>query len=99
MDLPAMQKRVWRNKVAHGFNLTDVGMEFCFLYGEVGEAFEAWRKKKDDLGAELADVALYLLGLSEMLNIDLAKEMEAKLAVNEQRVYTKVDGVAVRIEG
>ena len=64
----------------------------------MGEAFGAWRKKKEDLGAELADVALYLPGLSEMLRIYLAKEIEAKLAVNEKRVYQQINGKTVRGE-
>ena len=47
-----------------GFNTTDVNKEFCLLYGEVSEAYDAWRKKKDDLNEEI-----YLMGLSEMLNL------------------------------
>lgn len=46
--------------------------------GELAEAYEAWRKKKDDLGEELADVAIYLLGLSEILGIDLEDEIQKR---------------------
>ena len=67
MDLKKIQKDVYQNKVEKGFNVTDVNKEFCLLYGEVAEAYDAYRKKKDDLGEELADVAIYLLGLSEIL--------------------------------
>jgi len=35
----------------------------CLLHGEVAEAFDAWRKGREDVGEELADVAIYLLGL------------------------------------
>ena len=35
MDLKEMQKKVYENKIKHGFNVTDVPMEFCYLYGEV----------------------------------------------------------------
>ena len=55
-----------KNKVDHGFNVTDVPMEFCLLYGEVGEAYQAWSRQKPDVGEELADVAIYLLGLAEI---------------------------------
>ena len=43
-----MQKEVWKNKLEKGFNTTNVEKEFCLLYGEVAEAYEAYRKKKDD---------------------------------------------------
>ena len=61
IDLKNLQKEIYQNKVDKGFNVTDVNKEFCLTYGEVAEAYEAWRKKKDDLGEELADVAIYLL--------------------------------------
>lgn len=97
MDLKEAQKAVYRNKAEKGFNVTDVNKEFCLLYGEVAEAYEAYRKKKDDLGEELADIAIYLLGLSEILNIDLALEIEKKMEINKEREYTTVDGVLTRI--
>ena len=70
VDLKDLQKQVYENKINKGFNTTDVPKEFCYLYGEVGEAYEAYIKKKNDLGEELADVAIYLLGISEILDID-----------------------------
>lgn len=56
-----------------------------------------FKEKKDDLNEELADVAIYLLGLSEMLGFDLADEIEKKVSKNEKRVYKNIDGVNVRI--
>lgn len=35
-------------------------------------------EKKNDLGEELADVAIYLLGMSEILGINLAEEIQKK---------------------
>ena len=48
------QERIYRNKVAHNFNITDIPLEFSLTYGEMAEAFEAWRKKKslDEIGEE-----------------------------------------------
>lgn len=97
MDLKKIQKDVYQNKVEKGFNVTDVNKEFCLLYGEVAEAYDAYRKKKDDLGEELADVAIYLLGLSEILGIDLEEEIKHKVEKNKKRVYKKIDGVNTRI--
>ncbi len=97
MNMKEMQKEIWQNKINKGFNTTDVNKEFCLLYGEVSEAYEAWKKKKDDLGEELADIAIYLMGLSEMLGFDLEDEIINKVKKNEKRVYKKIDGVNVRI--
>ena len=97
MELKKIQKEIWQNKLNKGFNTTDVNKEFCLLYGEVAEAYDAWKKKKDDLNEELADIAIYLMGLSEMLGFDLADEIEKKVSKNEKRVYKNIDGVNVRI--
>lgn len=97
MELKKIQKDIWQNKLNKGFNTTDVNKEFCLLYGEVSEAYDAWKKKKDDLNEELADIAIYLMGLSEMLGFDLADEIEKKVAKNEKRVYKNIYGVNVRI--
>lgn len=97
MNLKQLQKEVWQNKINKGFNITNVEKEFCFLYGEVAEAFDAYRKKKDDLNEELADIAIYLLGLSEMLGFDLENEIMKKISKNEKRVYKNVDGTNIRI--
>lgn len=56
----------------------------------------AWLKKKDDLGEELADVAIYLLGISEILGIDLENEILNKIEKNSKRVYKKVNGCLVK---
>ena len=79
IDLKKAQSDIYKNKVDKGFNVTDINKEFCLTYGELSEAYEAWRKKKDDLGEELADVAIYLLGISEILKIDLEEEIESSL--------------------
>lgn len=97
MNFKKVQKDVWQNKVEKGFNTTDVNKEFCLLYGEVAEAYEAWRKKKDDLGEVLADIAIYLIGLSEMLCFDLEVEIIKKVSKNKKRVYKNIDGVNVRV--
>ena len=97
MNMKEMQKEIWQNKVNKGFNTTDVNKEFCLLYGEVAEAYDAYRKKKDDLNEELADIAIYLMGLSEMLGFNLEDEITKKVNKNKKRVYKKLDGVNVRI--
>lgn len=96
MDLNVVQKQILENKINKGFNTTDICKEFCFLTGEVAEAFEAYYKKKDDLGSELADIAIYLLGLSEILGFSLEDEINKKMKINLERQYEKVNGVLVK---
>ena len=99
LDLREAQKAVYDNKVNHGFNITDINFEFCLAYGEMGEAYSAWFNKKTDLGEELADVTIYLLGISEILKIDLGAEIEKKIEKNKKRVYKNINGIPTKIEG
>ena len=92
MDMKEMQKAVYQNKLDKGFNVTDLNLEFCLLYGEVAEAYEAWLKKTGTVGEELADVAIYLLGLAEILGLDLQAEIERKMEINRRRHYEMKNG-------
>ncbi len=99
VNLKPLQKKIWKNKVKKGFNITNIDREFNFLYSEVSEAFQAYRKKLPDIGEELADVAIYLLGLAEMLNIDLGKQIVKKMGKNKKRIYKVIKGVTTRVKG
>ena len=95
VDLNELQKKIYTNKVNKGFNVTDICKEFCYIQGEVSEAFDAYNKNKglEEIGLELADVAIYLLGLSEILGISLEENILKKVKINENRVY--VNGIKV----
>lgn len=67
--------------------------DFCLLYGEVAEVYDAYRKKKDVLNEELVDVAIYLMGLSEMLVFVLEEEILKKVDKNDKKVYKNIYGV------
>ena len=41
--------------------------------------------KREAVGAELADVFIYLLRLADVTEIDLAEELKKKIAINEKR--------------
>ena len=99
INFKQLQKDVYQNKVNHGFNITDINMEFCLAYGELSEAYMAWLTGKEDLGEELADVTIYLMGLSEILGIDLETEIVNKINKNAKRVYVLENGVPVKKEG
>ncbi|WMJ87164.1 MazG-like family protein [Anaerocolumna sp. MB42-C2] len=49
------------------------------------------------MGEELADVAIYLLGLSQLLGINLEQEIINKMKKNEKRQYMKKDGVLLKV--
>ncbi|MEU0110681.1 hypothetical protein ABZ313_35695 [Streptomyces sp. NPDC006251] len=88
MDIAEAQRLAWENKVAKGFNISDIPLEFGLLTAEVGEAFTAWRKGLPDRGEELADVFLYLAAIAEMQSVDLGEEVKRKIEKNAARVYT-----------
>ena len=98
IDIKSLQEEIMNNKVSKGFNTTDIPLEFMLLTGEVSEAFDAWRKKKSDLGEEIADVMIYLLGLSKMLDINLEDELVAKIDKNRERKYVRKNGILVKEE-
>ena len=45
VSLDELHKKIYQNKVNKHFNLTNLHQEFCYLYGEVAEAYDAWTKK------------------------------------------------------
>ena len=98
MEMKQMQERIYQNILDKGFNVTNVEGKFCLLYGEVAEAFDAYKKKKEDLGLELADVAIYLMSIAEICGIDLEEQVIKKMEINENRVYKRINGVLVKME-
>jgi NTP pyrophosphatase (non-canonical NTP hydrolase) len=96
-ELTNIQKIIYDNKVKKGFNTTNIELEFCLTNGELSEAFEAYRKKLPTVGEELADVAIYLYGIAEILGFDLNKEILKKVDKNKNRIYQNINGVNTRI--
>ena len=96
MDLKKLQESIYNLKKERGYNLKDIYLEFCYLQEEASEAFNAYHKKKPDLDLELADIAIYLLGLSEMLGVNLQDAILKKHHINNNRKYELIDGVHVR---
>lgn len=62
MDMKSIQKQIWQNKINKGFNTTDVNKEFCLLYGEVSESYEAYRKKKNEFIKNIDGVNIRISG-------------------------------------
>ncbi len=98
IDLKKIQEQIYQNKIEKGFDVKNIAREFCLTSEELSEAYRAYDKKLPDLGEELADVAIYLLGIAEILDVDLEKEILNKIEKNKKRVYKEVDGVLTKIE-
>jgi NTP pyrophosphatase (non-canonical NTP hydrolase) len=92
-----LQAEVRELALAHGFNTTDVPLNFCFTHSEVAElaealhasvdrGFRAWRKA-GDVPSEVADVTVFLLRIADMLGFDLQDAVNAKLRVVAARTY------------
>lgn len=97
IDTKKLQKEVLDNKRRHNFNTTDIKFELLLLYGEVNELFKGWLKQDDDnINEKLADVGIFLLGISEMLGSDLGKDIVDKIEINKNRIYK--NGVKVSKE-
>ncbi len=89
VDLKELQKEVMRNKLEKGFNTTDVALEFCRAHEELSEAFSKFSKNQKGVAEEFADVAVFLLGMCEILGYDLEKELVNKIEINKNRKYRK----------
>lgn len=59
--------------------------EFQWLTAKESERSELSAEKLTDIEMEIADVAMYLLRLADVLNIDLSEAVRKKLAINESR--------------
>jgi NTP pyrophosphatase (non-canonical NTP hydrolase) len=100
LDLDKLQKEVIENKKNHGWATDNLYREFCWLYGEVGEAFDAYNKQlpKEEFASELADIAIYLMGIAEIQNVSLSTEIEKKMDINRHRKYIVVDGKTIKVD-
>ncbi|MES2416496.1 MAG: MazG-like family protein [Patescibacteria group bacterium] len=88
VDLKELQKEIYRNKLEKGFS-TETAYEFCRAYEELSEAFSKYNKGQDGVAEELADVAIFLLGMCERMGFDLEKEIVRKVEINKNRKYKK----------
>jgi NTP pyrophosphatase (non-canonical NTP hydrolase) len=104
MTLRELQDGCIGLKKKNGFDISmdegNITYEFCRMYGEIAEAFDAWRKKKNDLGEEIADIIMYAVGLGGMLGLDVESEVVKKFKKNSKRTYYRdKNGVLQKKEG
>ena len=59
--------------------------EFQWLTAEESKLSKLSPEKLSDIELEIADVAIYLIRLADVLNVDVAGVVRKKLAINETR--------------
>ena len=59
--------------------------EFQWLTANESELSELSAEKLSDIELEIADVAIYLLRLADVLKVDLSEVVRKKMAINESR--------------
>lgn len=59
--------------------------EFQWLTAEESELSKLSPEKLSDIELEIADVAIYLFRLADVLKVDVASAVRKKLAINESR--------------
>lgn len=81
----AARQHDWLTRM--GWTKTTPLEDLALICSEVGEACNECRGEKptDHLPEELADIILRTLGMAQKLNIDIAKAVADKMAVNELR--------------
>lgn len=90
LDTLETQKEIIQFKKYNNFNTSsdNLSTEFTLLHGEVSEAFEAWyHNDLDNFPTELADVAIYLMGIAEMTGVNLGYEIQKKMKRNWKRQW------------
>ncbi|MFF5261406.1 MazG nucleotide pyrophosphohydrolase domain-containing protein [Actinomadura viridis] len=96
----ALQQEIVAHKRRKGFNISCHDREVLLAMRELGELHEALdHNRRDEIGGELADVAIYLLTIAEMHGLDLGEEVVRKMEVNRSRRYEPDEsGTLVRVE-
>ena len=80
MRLKELQSKLYQNRIDKGYSVTDIDREFCSLYSKVASAYKSYRKGKDKVGNDFAEIVLSILNLSEMLDQDLEESMLNKIS-------------------
>ncbi len=93
MHLEEMKKEIETLVLEKGFynEPEDVPKKLLFAFIELGEASDAWKKRKSEaeLAEELVDVMFYVLDASRLAcpSIDMDEMFLKKLEKNKQRAY------------
>lgn len=98
MSLSELQKAIYQNKVARGFNVVDIGKEIVLMVEELGELARAYKNsnkkpageidQKEEMVDAIGDLMVYCLGLCEMLGVNSEEVLEKIAENNKKRTHT-----------
>ena len=94
IDLKSCTEATFKNKVENGFPIDDLNHEFKLLKGEIDELqdeLQLFLENGDskELSKEMADVAIFLINLAKMADVDLEQAILDKINYNKTRKYKK----------
>lgn len=98
MQMKEIQNEILENKRRHNFNTTSLEQEFCYLYCEIREAYEAYCEGWDTFGEELADSINFLMGIAEIKGIDLATEILKRMAEIGGYTLQQTNGIVMKLK-
>ena len=95
MELKKICEKAHKTAVEHGFynhvhedrDGICVPSKIALIHSELSEALEDDRIGSSKIGEELADAVIRIADLAEYLKIDLEKEIERKMKINEKRPF------------
>ena len=90
MNLKDLCVEAHRIAVAKGFyqKNREVSELLCLLHSEISEALECDRKDdRDGFREEMADLIIRTADACQFLGIDIEKEVERKMKINEKRPF------------
>lgn len=90
-DFLTRQRRIFQNKVDHGFNITNIYQEARYILEETAELMGAIEKNdRLNMLEELADIVIFAYGCAEVARLgDLDTRIFEKMHENECRIYIK----------
>ena len=100
-DFLGRQRRIFQNKVNHGFNVTNIYQEARYILEETAELMRAIEKNdRENMIEELADIVIFAYGCTEVARLgDLDTKIFEKMDINEKREYKKTsEGDFVKTE-
>ena len=92
LDLTDVARECAKIAEDHGFAIKtedvtiNVPTALCLIHSEVSEALEAYRHGQE-IGEELADIVIRVFHLSQVMKIDIEKEILLKMEKNRSRPY------------